>query len=114
NRLLVIRPAKYGRLFENLSVSIHGCIISNSSTIKNLGMIFDSRLTFQSHIKSITACFHLLTLLRSDLFYHDVMLKLSSMHLYPPDLITVMSFSLLFQILGLEVFSLSRTLQLES
>ncbi|KAF7642822.1 hypothetical protein LDENG_00250130 [Lucifuga dentata] len=60
-QLLVVRPAKYGHLFENLSVNIDGCIIPESSTVKNLGVIFDSRLTFQSHIKSIikTAFFHL-------------------------------------------------------
>ncbi|KAF7647277.1 hypothetical protein LDENG_00174860 [Lucifuga dentata] len=59
--LLVDRPAKYGHLFENLSVNIDNYIIPESSTIKNLGVIFDSRLTFQPHIKSITktAFFHL-------------------------------------------------------
>ncbi|KAF7654004.1 hypothetical protein LDENG_00075870, partial [Lucifuga dentata] len=59
--LLVVRPAKHGHLFENLSVNIDDCIIPESSTIKNLGVIFDSRLTFQPHIKSITktAFFHL-------------------------------------------------------
>ncbi|KAF7643210.1 hypothetical protein LDENG_00243470, partial [Lucifuga dentata] len=59
--LLVVRPAKHGHLFENLSVNIDSCIIPESSTIKNLGVIFGSHLTFQSHIKSITktAFFHL-------------------------------------------------------
>ncbi|KAF7640529.1 hypothetical protein LDENG_00045150, partial [Lucifuga dentata] len=59
--LFVVRPAKHGHLFENLSVNIDDCIIPESSTVKNLGVIFDSRLTFQLHIKSITktAFFHL-------------------------------------------------------
>ena len=59
--LLVIGPAKYRHLYENLSVNIDGCIILESSTIKNLGVTFYSCLTFQFHIKAITktAFFHL-------------------------------------------------------
>ncbi|KAF7656413.1 hypothetical protein LDENG_00041660 [Lucifuga dentata] len=59
--LLVVRPAKHGHLSENLSVNIDGCTISESSTVKNLAVSFDSRLTFQSHIKSVTKTtfFHL-------------------------------------------------------
>ena len=59
--LLVVGPAKYEHQYENLSVNIDDCIISESSTVKNLGVIFDSHLTFRSHIKAITktAFFHL-------------------------------------------------------
>ncbi|KAF7657818.1 hypothetical protein LDENG_00021590 [Lucifuga dentata] len=109
--LLVVRLAKYGHFFENFSVNIDACIISESLTIKNLGMIFDSHLTFQSHIKSITktAFIHLSNIAKIRPII-AVMLKVYSMHLYPPDLITVTSFSLVFQIMLLEVCSLSRML----
>lgn len=39
-QLLVVRPAKYGHLFETLSVNIDGCTISESSTIKTDGCDF--------------------------------------------------------------------------
>ncbi|KAF7649843.1 hypothetical protein LDENG_00135280, partial [Lucifuga dentata] len=54
-------------------VSIDGCVISESSTIKILGVIFDSRLTFQSHTKSITTFFHLSNIakIRSITLLHD-------------------------------------------
>lgn len=32
--LLVVRPAKYGHFYENLSVNMDGCVISESLTIK--------------------------------------------------------------------------------
>ena len=64
--LLVVGPAKYEHQYENLSVNIDDCIISESSTVKSLGVIFDSRLTFRSHIKAITktAFFHLSNIAR--------------------------------------------------
>ena len=39
-------------LTGEMSVNIHGCIITDSPTIRNLGVIFDSQLTFKSHIKA--------------------------------------------------------------
>ena len=48
--LLVVRPAKYEHMHDNLTVNIDGCIIP-----------FNSGLTFRSHIKALTktAFFHL-------------------------------------------------------
>ena len=44
-----------------MSVNIDGCIITDSPIIRNLGVIFDSQLTFKSHIKAATkiAFYHL-------------------------------------------------------
>lgn len=44
--LVIATPAKYGPLYENLSVNFDDCSISGSSTLKNLGVSLDSHLTF--------------------------------------------------------------------
>ncbi len=42
-------------------LTLHGCSVDSSSSVKNLGMLFDSNLSFDSHVSSIckTAFFHL-------------------------------------------------------
>ncbi|XP_073330272.1 uncharacterized protein [Pagrus major] len=59
--LLVIKPNNYKYFSDSLCLNIDGCSISESTHIRNLGVIFDPTLTFQTHIKEITrtAFFHL-------------------------------------------------------
>lgn len=59
--LLIIKSSKHKHIFENLTITLDGCKISQSPTVKNLGVIFDPSLSFQTHIKAITktAFFHL-------------------------------------------------------
>ncbi len=52
--LLVIRPADYSHLFNDLCLNIDGWTITESTSIKNKGVIFVSTLTFQPHINGIT------------------------------------------------------------
>ncbi len=42
-------------------LTLDGCSVKYSSSVRNLGVLFDSNLSFDSHISSIckTACFHL-------------------------------------------------------
>lgn len=58
--LLIIKSSKHKHIFENLTITLDGCKISQSPTDKNLGVIFDPSLSFQTHIKAIikTAFFH--------------------------------------------------------
>ncbi|XP_073320704.1 uncharacterized protein [Pagrus major] len=59
--LLVIKPNNCKYFSDSLCLNIDGCSISESTHIRNLGVIFDPTLTFQTHIKEITrtAFFHL-------------------------------------------------------
>ncbi|XP_073330500.1 uncharacterized protein [Pagrus major] len=59
--LLVIKPNNYKYFSDSLCLNIDGCSISESTHIRNLGVIFYLTLTFQTHIKEITrtAFFHL-------------------------------------------------------
>ena len=54
-------PSLNNKIPTNFTCEIAGSLIKPSSTIKNLGVIFDSNLSFHSHINSITklAFFHL-------------------------------------------------------
>jgi len=42
-------------------VSVEGIVLASNTTVKNLGVIFDRDLSFNSHVKNIsrTAFFHL-------------------------------------------------------
>ena len=59
--MLVIGPARHRHKFDQVTVTLDNCVISQSSTVKNLGVMFDSTLSFDQHIKDITkiAFFHL-------------------------------------------------------
>ena len=59
--MLVIGPARHRHQFDQVTVTLDNCVISQSSTVKNLGVMFDSTLSFDQHIKDITkiAFFHL-------------------------------------------------------
>ena len=54
-------PKALRRKIADFLLQIDGCSISPSSEVRNLGVILDSTLSFQSHIKSVTksAFFHL-------------------------------------------------------
>ena len=59
--MLVIAPARRRHHVDQVTVTLDNCVISQSSTIKNLGVTFDSTLSFDQHIKEITkiAVYHL-------------------------------------------------------
>ena len=59
--LMVVAPAPLLRKVGDLHLDIDGCSITPSHEVRNLGVILDSSLSFQSHIKKVTksAFFHL-------------------------------------------------------
>uniref|UniRef100_A0A671Y9A2 Reverse transcriptase domain-containing protein n=1 Tax=Sparus aurata TaxID=8175 RepID=A0A671Y9A2_SPAAU len=59
--MLVIAPARQRHHVDQVTVTLDNCVISQSSTVKNLGVTFDSTLSFDQHIKEITkiAFYHL-------------------------------------------------------
>ena len=59
--LLVVRPPTHRNVTEEICVNVDGCSITESQNIRNLGVIFDSQLTFKPHIKAATktAFYHL-------------------------------------------------------
>ena len=52
--MLVIAPARQRHHVDQVIVTLNNCIISQSSTVKNLGVTFDSTLSFDQDIKEIT------------------------------------------------------------
>ena len=60
-KILVIAPAEQRHHVDNVTVTLDNWVISQSSTVKNLGVTFDSILSFDHHIKEITkiAFYHL-------------------------------------------------------
>ncbi|XP_061759223.1 probable RNA-directed DNA polymerase from transposon BS isoform X1 [Nerophis ophidion] len=59
--MLIIGPARHRPLFNNTTLTFDNQIIKQGDSVKNLGIIFDPTLSFESHIKSVTktAFFHL-------------------------------------------------------
>ena len=59
--ILVVGPTNQLPLLTDLRLNIDGCIITPHHTVKNLGVTFDSTLSFDRHIREITqtAFFHL-------------------------------------------------------
>ena len=59
--VMLIAPKALHRKVGDFLLQIDGCSISPSSEVRNLGVILDSSLSFQTHIKSLTksAFFHL-------------------------------------------------------
>ena len=45
--MLVIASAKQRHHFDQVTVTLDNCVISQSSTVKNLGVTFDSALQFE-------------------------------------------------------------------
>uniref|UniRef100_A0A4W6FHD0 Reverse transcriptase domain-containing protein n=1 Tax=Lates calcarifer TaxID=8187 RepID=A0A4W6FHD0_LATCA len=64
--MLVIGPARYRHQFDHVTISLDSCVISQSTTAKNLGVTLDRTLSFDQHIKDITktAFFHLRNIAR--------------------------------------------------
>uniref|UniRef100_A0A4W6F8H6 Reverse transcriptase domain-containing protein n=1 Tax=Lates calcarifer TaxID=8187 RepID=A0A4W6F8H6_LATCA len=64
--MLVIGPARYRHQFDHVTISLDNCVISQSTTAKNLGVTLDRTLSFDQHIKDITktAFFHLRNIAR--------------------------------------------------
>ncbi|XP_068191806.1 uncharacterized protein [Antennarius striatus] len=73
--MLIIGPARHSNQFQNLTISVDNCLITHSSTVKNLGVTLDSTLAFDKHIKEVTkiAFFHLrnISKIRSSLAMAD-------------------------------------------
>ena len=59
--MLVVGPARHRHQFDQVTVTLVNCVISQSVAAKNLGVTFDLSLSFDKHIKEITktAFFHL-------------------------------------------------------
>ncbi len=59
--MLIIEPKNHtGNNLEHC-LTLDGCSLDSSSSVRNLGVLFDFNLSFDSHVSSIfkTACFHL-------------------------------------------------------
>ena len=52
--LIIVAPKAQLQKVGDLLLNIDGCSISPSTEVRNLGVILDSTLSFQAHIKSIT------------------------------------------------------------
>ncbi len=57
----VVNPILHRHQFDQVTVTLNNCVISQSLTAKNLGVTFDPTLSSDQHIKEITkvAFFHL-------------------------------------------------------
>lgn len=66
SEMLLVGSVKNIHLYNNTTLNLDGCPITHKPTIRNLGVVFDSSLSFIPHIKSITksAFFHLRNLSR--------------------------------------------------
>ena len=69
-------------------------IISPSNTSKNIGLVFDDKLSFKNHISSITnsSNFHISELKKYGHHFPETLLKLYLMLLYFPELTTVLPY----------------------
>ena len=54
NEMLVVAPTRQRHHVDQVTVTLDNCVISQSSTVKNLGVTFDSTFSFDQHIKEIT------------------------------------------------------------
>ena len=73
--ILVLGPKNLG---DSMSIAtLDGITLASSTTVRNLGVIFDQDLSFHSHIKqtSRTAFFHLRNITKSDASYQRQMQK---------------------------------------
>ncbi len=61
NKVLIIGPKTYACNNLEHCLKFDGCSVNSSSSVRNLGVLFDSNLSFESHVSSIckTAFFHL-------------------------------------------------------
>ncbi|XP_067237023.1 uncharacterized protein, partial [Chanodichthys erythropterus] len=59
--ILIFGPKTSSRKNLEYSLTLDGCSIKPSSSVRNLGVLFDTNLSFESHVSSIckTAFFHL-------------------------------------------------------
>ncbi|KAI5626003.1 hypothetical protein C0J50_14450, partial [Silurus asotus] len=59
--ILLIGPKTSIQTLQHLNLHLDGCSVNTSSTIKDLGVILDSDLSFKNHINQVTktAFFHL-------------------------------------------------------
>ncbi len=59
--VLIIRPKNHTSNNLEHCLTLDGCSLDSSSSVRNLGVLFDSNLSFDNHVSSIckTAFFHL-------------------------------------------------------
>ncbi len=59
--VLIIGPKNHTSNNLEHCLTLDGCSVDSSSSVRNLGVLFDSNLSFDSHVSSIckTAFFHL-------------------------------------------------------
>ncbi len=59
--MLIIGPKNHTSNNLEHCLTLDGCSVDSSSSVRNLGVLFDSNLSFDSHVSSIckTAFFHL-------------------------------------------------------
>ncbi len=59
--MLIIGPKNHTSNNLEHCLTLDGCSLDSSSSVRNLGVLFDSNLSFDSHVSSIckTALFHL-------------------------------------------------------
>ncbi|KAI5085260.1 hypothetical protein C0J45_6398, partial [Silurus meridionalis] len=59
--ILLICPKTSIQKLQHLNLHLDGCSVTTSSTVKDLGVILDSNLSFKNHINQVTktAFFHL-------------------------------------------------------
>ncbi|KAI5100987.1 hypothetical protein C0J45_9973, partial [Silurus meridionalis] len=59
--ILLIGPKTGIQMLQHLNLHLDGCSVTTSSTVKDLGVILDSDLSFKNHINQVTktAFFHL-------------------------------------------------------
>ncbi len=59
--MLIIGPKNHTSNNLEHCLTLDGCSLDSSSSVRNLGVLFDSNLSFDSHVSSIckTAFFHL-------------------------------------------------------
>ena len=59
--VVIFGPKRFSEKLPSYIVTLDGISLASSSTVRNLGVIFDQNLSFDSHIKQVsrTAFFHL-------------------------------------------------------
>jgi len=57
--VVLFGPERFREKLSSYIVTLDGVSLGSSPTVRNLGVIFDQNLSFDSHIKQVSAFFHL-------------------------------------------------------
>ncbi len=79
--ILLVGPKNSTQNILDHNLQLDGCTVT-SSTVKNLGVILDSNLSFENHISNVTktAFFHLRNISK---LWNNITLILQSLHWLP-------------------------------